>query len=259
MWCQSPQNRMGGPWIIEKRPKTGRAREKMQAEVGPSAFFIAHWPASVRGLDLRKKAVQIMILDASVTGSVLKQESRQCGRNHAVLIPLGMVADELPHPFKQGLRHLGLQADAGAAGARGRRHSSGQGRPGHGLFRRALVSLRFRLLQGGTAAMQPVRHSETGFVKAPASGDQLLSCLPRRLVGTGFRPVRGGMVARLGSLARGCQGIKLQLPGFHRAKAFGSKSRPRMGKTRASPVGNPPRVGKNHIHRDRLTMALNQG
>lgn len=38
--------------MIVGRPKTGRAREKMQAEVGPSAFFIARlighvlWPRS---------------------------------------------------------------------------------------------------------------------------------------------------------------------------------------------------------------------
>ena len=107
------------------------------------------------GLDLRKKARKIMILDTRVTGSVLKQESGQSGCDHAVLIPLRMVADELPHPFKQSLRHLGLQADAGAAGSRGRSQSAGQGRPSHAPLRRALVSLRFRLLQGGTAAIQP--------------------------------------------------------------------------------------------------------
>jgi hypothetical protein len=34
------------------------------------------------------------------------------------LIPLGMVADELPHPLKERFRHLGLQAHSGAPGAR---------------------------------------------------------------------------------------------------------------------------------------------
>ena len=86
-----------------------------------------------------------------------------------------------------------------------------------------------------------------------------MSYWPRRLAATGLSPGRGVGFARFGSLARGCQERKLLLSGFPRAKVFGWKSGPWMGKTGVSPVGNPPRMGKNQIHRNLLTIALTWG
>ena len=77
--------------------------------------------------------------------------------------------------------------------------------------------------KGAPLHCSPVRHRGTGFVKAAASGKPGMSCLPRRLAGTGFSPARGVGFARFGSLARGCQEIKLLQPGFPREKAFDRK------------------------------------
>ena len=105
----------------------------------------------------------------------------------------------------------------------------------------------------------PVRHRETGFVKALGSGERWLSWQPRRLVNTGLVAAHGSRMCLFEGKGWDCQAMGCRSAGFHRGEALGGERRQRMGKTRAGSVGNGPPMGKTPTDRNVLTKRSTGG
>jgi len=113
--------------------------------------------------------------------------------------------------------------------------------------------------KGAGQHYKPVRHRETGFVKALGSGERWVSWQSRRVVNTGFVAVPGSRLCLVGGQGWDCQAMGCCSAGFHRGEALGGERRQQVGKTRAGSVGNAPSMGKKSTHRNVLTNHSTEG